>query len=59
MLGATVPTKGGIQNAFKWGDKWGIEAVQFYLTLSRQWKVNHMTEEEKQNFRDAWSKSYV
>ncbi|MGM0439466.1 MAG: deoxyribonuclease IV [Patescibacteria group bacterium] len=59
MLGATVPTRGGIHNAFKWGDNWSIDAVQFYLTLSRQWKVNHMTEEEKQKFRDAWNKSNV
>ena len=59
MLGATVPTTGGIHNAFKWADEWGIEAVQFYLTLSRQWKVNHMTEEDKQKFRKAWENSDV
>lgn len=59
MLGATTPTKGGIKNAFKWGDEWGVEAVQFYLTLSRQWKVNHMTKKEKQEFRDAWDNSDV
>ncbi len=59
MLGATVPTTGGIHNAFKWGDKWKIEAVQFYLTLSRQWKVNEMSEQEKQKFRDSWNQSNV
>lgn len=59
MLGATVPTTGGIKNAFKWGDRWNINAVQFYLTLSRQWKVNHMTKQEKQEFRNAWNKSDV
>ncbi len=59
MLGATVPTIGGIHNAFKWAEKWNIEAVQFYLTLSRKWKVNHMTEEEKEKFRKAWKCSNV
>ncbi len=59
MLGATVPTTGGIHNAFKWGDKWGVKAVQFYLTLSRQWKVNHMTEGDKEKFREAWRNSDV
>ena len=59
MLGATVPTTGGIHNAFKWGDKWSAQAVQFYLTLSRRWKVNHMTEEDKERFRKAWKNSNV
>ena len=59
MLGATVPTTGGIHNAFKWGDKWDIEAVQFYLTLSRQWKVNHMSQEDKEKFIKSWKDSDV
>ncbi len=59
MLGATVPTIGGIHNAFKWGDEWNVQAVQFYLTLSRQWKINHMTERDKQKFRKAWKDSDV
>jgi deoxyribonuclease-4 len=59
MLGATVPTTGGIKNAFKWGDEWEIEAVQFYLTLSRQWKVNEMSQKEKQEFREIWKNSNV
>ena len=59
MIGATVPTTGGIHNAFKWGDKWGVQAVQFYLTLSRQWKVNQMTEDDKEKFREAWEDSSV
>lgn len=59
MLGATVPTIGGIHNAFKWGDEWNIQAVQFYLTLSRQWKVNRMTDEDKEKFRRAWKNSNI
>ena len=59
MLGATVPTTGGIHNAFKWGDKWNVQAVQFYLTLSRQWKVNHMTDGDKEKFRKAWKNSNI
>jgi len=59
MLGATVPTTGGIQNAFKWGNKWSVEAVQFYLTLSRQWKVSNMTKEDKEEFKEDWKDSNV
>ncbi len=54
-----MPTTGGIHNAFKWGDEWNIQAVQFYLTLSRQWRVNHITEQEKEKFRKAWKNSNV
>lgn len=59
MLGATVPTTGGIKNAFKWGDKWKIDAVQFYLTLSRRWEVSPMSDKEIKEFRKAWRESNV
>ncbi|MGC8981452.1 MAG: hypothetical protein ACP5JU_00670 [Minisyncoccia bacterium] len=35
MLGANVPTIGGIHTGFKWADEWGCECIQIYLTPSR------------------------
>ncbi len=59
MLGATVPTIGGIEKAFYWGDKWGCEAVQFYLTLSRKWSVDKISDEKIKIFKESWKKSNV
>lgn len=59
MLGSTVPTVGGMEKAFYWGDKWGCEAVQFYITLSRKWEVDKISEEKIRLFKDAWKKSNV
>ncbi len=59
MLGSTVPTIGGIDKAFYWGDKWDCQAVQFYLTLSRKWKVDKISEKKIKLFKNAWKKSNV
>ncbi len=59
MLGATVPTTGGIEKAFYWGDKWNCQAVQFYITLSRKWQVDKIKEEKVSIFKDAWKESSV
>ncbi len=59
MLGSTVPTIGGIEKAFYWGDEWGCEAVQFYLTLSRKWEVDKISKKKIELFKDAWEKSNV
>ncbi len=59
MLGSTVPTIGGLDKAFYWGDKWGCEAVQFYLTLSRKWQVDEISKEKIDLFKDAWKNSKV
>ncbi len=54
-----MPTVGGIEKAFYWGDKWGCEAVQFYLTLSRKWQVDGISAERVKSFRKAWKESNV
>ncbi len=59
MLGSTVPTTGGLHNAFYWGDKWGCEAVQFYLTLSRKWQVDEIKKEKIDLFKNTWKSSNV
>jgi deoxyribonuclease IV len=59
MLGSTVQTVGGLEKAFYWGDKWGCESVQFYLTLSRKWEVNSISDEKIDIFKESWKKSKV
>ncbi len=59
MLGSTVPTVGGIEKAFYWGDRWGCEAVQFYLTLSRKWQVDDISQEKIDSFKKSWKSSKV
>ena len=59
MLGSTVSTRGGYHTGFKRGDKWGCKAIQIYITLSRQWKVLKLKEEEIKKFKEEWEKSSV
>lgn len=59
MLGSVVPTTGGIEKAFYWGDLWGCDVVQFYITLSRKWEVDEIEKEKIILFKDAWRKSKV
>jgi len=59
MLGSNVPTIGGFHTGFKWGDKWGCEVIQIYITLSRRWNVSELTKEEISKFKMAWQKSSV
>jgi deoxyribonuclease-4 len=59
MLGSNVPTIGGFHTGFKWGDKWGCEVIQIYITLSRRWNVPELTNEEISKFKMAWQESTV
>jgi len=59
MLGSNVPTIGGFHTGFKWGDKWGCEVIQIYITLSRRWNVSELTKEEISKFKMAWQESSV
>ena len=59
MLGSNVPTIGGFHTGFKWGDKWGCECIQIYLTLSRRWDVPNLSQQEITRFKTAWQESSV
>jgi len=59
MLGATVPTIGGLPNGFRYGDEWGCDCLQIYVTLSRTWEVRELTRKEVTAFRAAWKRSSV
>lgn len=59
MLGSNVPTIGGFHTGFKWGDKWGCECIQIYLTLSRRWDVPNLSQQEITRFKTSWQESSV
>lgn len=59
MIGSNVPAIGGFHAGFQWGDKWGCECIQIYITLSRKWKVKELTKEEIIKFKTAWKNSSV
>lgn len=59
MIGATVPTIGGLPNGFRYGDEWGCECLQVYVTLSRRWEVAPLQAKEVTAFRQAWRRSAV
>ena len=59
MLGSNVPTIGGFHTGFKWGENWGCECIQIYLTLSRRWNVPNLSQQEIDRFKKAWRESSV
>jgi len=59
MLGSNVPTIGGFHTGFKWGDRWGCEVIQIYITLSRRWNVPELAKGEISKFKMAWQESSV
>jgi len=59
MLGSNVPTIGGFHTGFKWGDEWGCQCIQIYLTLSRRWDVPNLSQQEITRFKTAWQESLV
>ena len=59
MLGYNVPAIGGFHAGFQWGDKWGCECIQIYVTLSRRWDVPELTQQEITKFKTAWKSSSV
>lgn len=59
MLGSNVPTIGGFHTGFQWGDEWGCECIQIYVTLSRRWDVPKLSQQEIDKFNKAWQESSV
>ncbi len=59
MLGATVPTIGGLHKAFDSATAWDCECLQIYLTMSRRWDSPPLTFEQQQAFLASWHASNV
>lgn len=59
MIGSNVPTKGGFSTGFQYGDLWGCECIQIYITPSRRWNVPELLQKDIVAFKHAWDKSSV
>lgn len=59
MLGSNVPAIGGFHAGFSWGNKWGCECIQIYITFSRRWDVPELSQKEVAVFKTAWGNSSV
>jgi deoxyribonuclease-4 len=59
MLGSNVPTIGGPAEGFRHGDRWGCQCIQMYITRSRQWAVEPMSDDFITSFKEAWINSNV
>ena len=44
---------------FKYGDEWGCECAQTYITLSRRWNISPLTPVEIADFKSMWHRSKV
>ena len=54
LIGAHMPTTGGLQNAITSGHDIGCTAVQLFTASPRQWKAAALKTETVDAFRDAW-----
>lgn len=57
LLGAHMPTAGGIHLAFERLREVGGEAMQIFTKNHRQWKDNHLSPEAIELFRMKWEES--
>ena len=59
MIGSNVPTRGGFPAGFQYGNLWGCECIQIYITPSRRWNVPKLLQNDITAFNYAWKKSSV
>lgn len=57
MLGASVITRGGLEQGFSWAAQWRCESLQMYLAPSRTWVMTELTPLQIEVFRLAHEKS--
>jgi deoxyribonuclease-4 len=57
LLGAHVPTAGGLANAPERGKSIGAEAIQIFTRSQLQWKARPLAADEVHAFRDAFAQS--
>lgn len=57
LIGAHMPTSGGLQNALTSGRDIGCTAVQLFTASPRQWRAAPLKPETVQAFKDAWQQT--
>jgi apurinic endonuclease APN1 len=59
MLGSNVPTVGGLGQGLVWGETWGCDAIQVYVTPSRTWSVPELDPGFAASFRESLATSPI
>ena len=59
LLGAHMPTTGGLQNALTSGHEIGCTAVQLFTASPRQWRTAPIKPETVQAFKEAWQQTQM
>lgn len=57
VIGAHVPTRGGLVSAVEAARERGAQAVQLFVSNPRAWAGPHDTERVAEGFRNAWRRS--
>ncbi|QQG50207.1 MAG: deoxyribonuclease IV [Candidatus Berkelbacteria bacterium] len=58
IIGAHVPTAGGLETALKKGREIGAEALQIFPSAPLQWKIRGWSDEACAAFLEAWPKQF-
>jgi len=58
LIGAHVPTAGGLDTALKKGREIGAEALQIFPSAPLQWKIRGWTDEACATFLGSWQKEF-
>lgn len=58
IIGAHVPTSGGLDTALKKGREIGAEALQIFPSAPLQWKIRGWSDEACAAFLEAWPKEF-
>lgn len=58
IIGAHVPTAGGLSTALKKGSEIEAEALQIFPSAPLQWKIRGWSEEQCKSFKETWPKSF-
>lgn len=58
LVGAHVPTAGGLETALKKGREIGAEALQIFPSAPLQWKIRGWSDEACAAFKETWPKEF-
>jgi len=58
IIGAHVPTAGGLETALKRGQEIGAEALQIFPSAPLQWKIRGWSDEACASFKAEWPKHF-
>lgn len=58
VIGAHVPTAGGLKTALKVGTEIEAEALQIFPSAPLQWKIRGWSDDDCAGFKAEWPKNF-